>query len=233
MMKKILAVLLVLAAAGAVFFAAAHFAADGGEKEIPAAASAAGGPSAVSSSVSSAASAASLPASSSAIANAASLSQQDAEAAVQTRIPMDWDIYSLKESQNKASAGGTLCRTFEIWRDDYRVGPQILLAPDGSLYTRSYRDGGDTAPVPAAEDAAFGKEVHTVTGTLTEQSSMMSFFIRTADGTVLEIPKYGAGTDAVTDGSVAVGQRVRVSYTGVIRGDDMCRAFVTKAEPVR
>jgi hypothetical protein len=228
-MKKILAVLLVLAAAGAGTFV---YFQNRGASGAPADASESGVSSAVSSAASPAGSSevpSSQPETSSV--SGTSSAKDDAVRTIESAIDLDWKKYTLKESSNQDAFQGKTYRTFEIWYDDYQAGPKILLDPDdGKLYTRSYQDTAEK-PVPLSEDAAFDKTVHTVTGTVTEDGAMMSFFIETSDGTVLPIPRYGIDTDF--GGESVVGKQIRVYYTGVIRGDDMSRAFVTKAELVK
>lgn len=226
-MKKTLAVLLVLAAAGAVYLIWTHNAgAPGTPAAAPGSGISSGTAAASSETVSSGASSAQESGS------VSSGKEDEAVKNIKSQMDLDWNKYTVRESSQSVKLQGKTYRAFEIWRDDYQEGPRVLLDPDdGKLYTASYQAKETDKPVPLSEDKAFDKTVKTVTGTVTEDGAMMSFFIKTPGGDVLPIPRYGIEMN-FESGSV-VGKKVKVYYTGEISGDDMSRAFVTKAELVK
>lgn len=225
-MKKSLAVVLVLAAAGAVCLIWTQ---NAGTPGTPASVSGSG-----SSSYTAASSKAVSSETSSVWESGAASSEKEDEAVkkIKSQINLDWKKYTVREGSQPVKLQGKTYRAFEIWNDDYQQGPRILLDPDdGKLYTASYLAKETDKPIPLSEDKSFDKTVKTVTGTVTEDGAMMSFFIKTPDGTVLAIPRYGIEMNF--ESGSAVGKKVRVYYTGEIKGDDMSRAFITKAELVK
>lgn len=193
-----------------------------------------------SSSGSSAPSSDSSSASSSGSSEPAPSSQQESSAAqltdaqitekIRAEIPLDWKKYALKEQkENPVSAGGKTYRTYAAWDEDYEEGPLILFNPDdGKLYTYA---NGDSAPVLAADDAAFDKTVRTVTGVVTD-GAMMSIQIRTPEGNQLTVRRLGVELVNLDDG-FKVGNQVKVTYTGTYQGDNSQRMFVQKIEGIK
>ena len=141
-------------------------------------------------------------------------------------VPLDWNRYRLKGLGLK-TVKGKKYHEFEIWDEDYSVGPLLLVDPgSGKAYTWTPADSG---PVPAAVDKAFDKTPHTVTGVM-EDGAMMSILLKTDDGSKLTVRRLGVDTTGLR--SMVIGTRIKVTYTGVIKGNDMSRAFVTKLENV-
>lgn len=141
-------------------------------------------------------------------------------------VPLDWNRYRLKDLSLK-TVKGKKYHEFEIWDEDYSVGPLLLVDPgSGRVYTWTPADSG---PVPAAEDKAFDKTPHTVTGVM-EDGAMMSILLKTDDGSKLTVRRLGVDTTGLR--SMVIGTRIKVTYTGVIKENDMSRAFVTKLENV-
>jgi phosphotransferase system IIA component len=58
--------------------------------------------------------------------------------------------------------------------------------------------------------------------------AMMSITLKTADGSELIIHRVGVDTSGLK--SMKIGDRIKVTYTGVIKGNDTSRAFITKLE---
>jgi hypothetical protein len=147
---------------------------------------------------------------------------------VQNTIPLNWKKYTLRQSSQKKTIEGKTYQQYEIWDEDYQVGPKVLVDPsDGKVYTWT---ASDTAPVPASEDPAFDKTVHTVTGTMVD-GAMMSVVLKTPDGSELVVRRLGIDTSGLT--SMKIGDKIKVTYTGVIKGGDTSRAFIKKLENVK
>ena len=145
---------------------------------------------------------------------------------IKAAVNVDWSKYRLNKEEKK-TIGGTTYLAYTMWKDDYQEGPLLLVNPDtGKVYSWS---SSDKTPVPADEDEAFDKTVHTVTVTLTD-GAMMSYIGKTEGGSSLTLPRYGV--DLVNFDNVKIGDKVKVYYTGVINGEDMSRAFVTKLEKI-
>lgn len=157
---------------------------------------------------------------------AAGDSKQQSMNQIKTAVNLDWKKYTLKSSAQKTVKGKSY-NTFDIWDDDYQVGPKVLVDPnDGKVYTWT---SSDTAPIPVSEDKAFDKTVRTITGTI-EDGAMMSIVLKTPDGNELVVRRLGIDTSGLK--SMKVGKKVKVTYTGVIKGSDTSRAFITKLENV-
>jgi pyruvate/2-oxoglutarate dehydrogenase complex dihydrolipoamide acyltransferase (E2) component len=223
-MKKLGIIILFAAAAVAVGALIVRFA---GTKPAPASSSSlpqAAGPSAAApSSVPS--SQAEAPASSSA--SQAGGSDQQAMQAVKSQVRLDWNKYTLKAAQKQKTAQGKAYRTYELWDSDYQQGISILVDPDdGKVYTLG---PSDSSPVPAATDKAFDKTPHTVTGTMVD-GAMMSVQLKLPDGNQITVRRLGVDTSGLK--SMKIGDKIKVTYTGVINGSDTSRAFVTKLESV-
>ena len=145
---------------------------------------------------------------------------------IKSAINVDWKKYRLSK-QDKKTVNGKEYLTYTMWNDDYQEGPLILVDQStGKVYTWV---SPDKSPAPAENDKAFDKTVHTVTVTLTD-GAMMSYIGKTSDGKQLTVPRYDV--DMVNFDSVKIGDKVKIYYTGVIKGDDMSRAFVTKLEKI-
>ncbi len=144
---------------------------------------------------------------------------------IQKAVPVDWKKYTVKpasQSEQK-TVNGKKYQTYLMWDEDYQVGPAILVDPDGGkVYTWTE---SDSAPVPASEDKAFDKTEHTVTGTV-KDAAMMSVLIKTSDGRELSIRRLGIDTSGLK--SLTIGSKIKVTYTGVISGNDTSRAFIKK-----
>jgi hypothetical protein len=163
---------------------------------------------------------------SSAVRSKASQSQQKINQ-VKAAVNLDWKKYTLKAVASKVLKN-TAYDTYEIWDEDYLVGPKVLVdQSSGKIYTWA---SSDTAPVPVSEDKAFDKTVHTVIGTM-QDGAMMSIVIKTDDGNELSIRRLGVDTTGLK--SLKNGDRIKVTYTGVIKGNDTSRAFITKLENVK
>lgn len=144
-----------------------------------------------------------------------------------TAIDLDWNKYHLKAEKEK-TVNGKAYQAFSIWGEDYSVGPTVLVDPaDGKVYTWV---ASDSAPMPAAQDKAFDKTPHTITGIM-EDGAMMSITLKTDDGAELMVRRVDVDTTDLK--SMVIGDRIKVTYTGVIKGNDMSRAFVTKLENVK
>lgn len=197
----------------------------------------AGGP--VSSTPSSNASAASAPSSAPEVSSptgiassaaASGIPKEQAITQIKQSIGVDWNRYSVKSASQteQKTVNGKKYQTFIMWDEDYQVGPTILVDPDdGKVYTWTETD---SAPVPASEDKAFDKTPHTITGTVTD-AAMMSVLIKAEDGRELSVRRLGIDTSGLK--GLTIGNKIRVTYTGVIKGNDMSRAFVTKLESVK
>lgn len=147
---------------------------------------------------------------------------------IQSAINLNWKKYTLKKSYAKKTISGKSYLTFEIWDEDYIVGPTILVDPDTEkVYTWTQ---SDPAPIPAADDKAFDKTVHALTGTMLD-GAMMSIVLKGPDGSELNFRRLGIDTSGLT--SMKIGDKIKVTYTGVIKGSDTSRAFVTKLETVK
>lgn len=145
---------------------------------------------------------------------------------IKSSVKVDWKKYRLNKEDNKTVSGKTYL-TYTMWKDDYQEGPLILVDQDtGKVYTWV---SSDSSPVPAEEDKAFDKTVHTITVTITD-GAMMSYVGKTSDGNQLTVPRYGV--DLVNFDNIKIGNKIKVYYTGVIKGDDMSRAFITKLEKI-
>lgn len=225
-MKKILiSALVIVLAAGVGYFAYQYAKTPGGTASSSAAASSAGVSQQTASSAAAASSQSASAASSPAAASSAvSGAKQKDISSIQAAIDLDWKKYTLKASAAKVLKGKTY-RTYAIWDDDYCVGPTLLVDPDdGKIYTWTT---SDSAPVPAAEDKAFDKTPHTVTGTM-EDGAMMSIVLKTDAGNELVVRRLGIDTTGLK--SMKIGDKIKVTYTGVIKGNDTSRAFITKLE---
>ena len=93
------------------------------------------------------------------------------------------------------------------------------------IYLSGYRS------IPAAEDPAFDKTEHTVTGVITD-AAMMSIQIHTTDGDDLTVRRFGVELVNLDDG-FKIGRNVKVTYTGVCKDGDSQRMFVTKIEGIQ
>lgn len=144
---------------------------------------------------------------------------------IKAAVDLDWNRYVLKASQAKVLQGKTYS-TFDIWDEDYIVGPRILVDQDSKdIYTWA---PNDTSPVPVAEDKAFDKTPHTITGTV-KDGAMMSVTLTTSNGDIT-VRRLGIDTTKLT--SLKIGDRIKVTYTGIINGNDTTRAFIIKLETV-
>lgn len=224
MKKGILAVLVVAAAAvaGYLIFTQQNAAGPGGAASSSSAVSDASASSALSSeqAISSAQEASSSTA-------ASEIPKEQAVTLIKQAIPVDWSKYAVKAASQteQKTIDGKKYQTYFIWDQDYQVGPAILVDPDsGKVYTWA---AADAAPVPASEDKAFDKTEHTFTGTVTDVA-MMSIVVKTDDGRDFTVPRYGIDTSSLKE--LKIGSKIKVTYTGVIKGSDMSRAFVTKLE---
>mgnify|MGYP007017324807 FL=1 len=143
---------------------------------------------------------------------------------VKSEVKLDWKKYTLKPGKPKKLNGKTYS-TYEIWDEDYLEGPNILVDPtDSKVYTWT---SSDTNPIPAVKDKAFDKTPHTIVGTM-KDGAMMSILLTTDDGNELTIRRLGVDTSGLK--SLKIGDRIKVTYTGVIKGNDTSRAFITKLE---
>lgn len=146
---------------------------------------------------------------------------------IKSAINVDWKKYKLTEEKDKKTINGKTYLTYSMWNDDYQEGPLILVDKDtGKVYTWV---SSDSSPVPAEKDEAFDKTVHSVTVTITD-GAMMSYVGKTSDGYQLTVPRYGV--DLVNSSGIQIGDKIKIYYTGIIKGDDMSRAFITKLEKV-
>jgi hypothetical protein len=151
-------------------------------------------------------------------------SSEQPEELVRNSVDLDWSRYRLKETGAK-TVNGKSYLAFEIWDEDYNVGPLLLADPsDGAVYTWTSMD---SAPIPASEDKAFDKTLHTIIGEM-QDGAMMSITIRTDEGYQLVVRRLGVDTTGLK--SMVVGDRIKVTYTGVIKGSDTTRAFIVKLE---
>ena len=148
---------------------------------------------------------------------------------IKAAIPVDWNKYTLRQEANPVTVGKVTYLTYTMWDQDYQEGPQILVDPStGKVYTYT---SADKAPMPASTDPAFDKTVRTFTGTV-KDGAMMSVLIKTPDGKLLTVRRLGV--DLVNlDNGFTIGNKVQVSYTGVIQGNSMQRAFVKKIEGIK
>lgn len=155
--------------------------------------------------------------------------ENDATAAkIRAAIPADWKKYMLRKVTPSTVIGKKTYQTYSMWNQDYQVGPQILVDPDtGKVFTYTT---ADKTPVPAKTDKAFDSTVHSVTG-IVKDGGMMNILIKTSDGRQLSVRRLGVNLVNLDNGFV-IGNTVKVYYTGVIEGNSMQRAFVTKIEGV-
>lgn len=58
----------------------------------------------------------------------------------------------------------------------------------------------------------------------------MSILLKTDDGSELTVRRLGVDTTGLK--SMVIGAKIKVTYTGVIKGSNLTRAFVTKLENV-
>ncbi|MCI1965364.1 MAG: hypothetical protein LKJ17_04430 [Oscillospiraceae bacterium] len=158
-----------------------------------------------------------------------SLTDDQISEQIKAEVPLDWKKYALKEeTDNPVNFNGVTYRTYSVWDDDYVEGPLLLYSPkDGKVYAYV---SGDDAPVPAAEDPAFDKTEHTVTGVI-KDGAMMSVSIHTTDGQDLSIRRFGVEVTNLKDG-FKIGQNIKVTYTGVYKDNNSQRMFVKKIEGV-
>lgn len=146
---------------------------------------------------------------------------------IQKAVAMDWSKYTLRASAPKTIKNRTY-DAYDISDEDSLVGPKILVdQTSGKIYTWA---STDAAPVPIVEDKAFDKTVKTVTGTV-EDGAMMNVMLKTADGNELIVRRLGVDTSGLK--SLKIGDKIKVTYTGVINGSDTSRAFITKIENVK
>jgi hypothetical protein len=144
---------------------------------------------------------------------------------IKASVDLDWNRYVLKASEAKVLQGKTYS-TFDIWDEDYIVGPRILVDQSTkNIYTWA---PNDDSPVPAAEDKAFDKTPHSIIGTVKDGANM-SVTLTTANG---DITVRRLGIDTTKLSSLKIGDRIKVTYTGIINGTDTTRAFITKLETV-
>lgn len=144
---------------------------------------------------------------------------------IKAAVNLDWNKYTLKASQAKVLKGKTYS-TYDIWDEDYIVGPRILIDQSSkSIFTWA---PNDTSPVPVAEDKAFDKTLHSITGTV-KDGARMSVTLTTANGDIT-VRRLGIDTSKLT--SLKIGDRIKATYTGIINGNDTTRAFITKLENV-
>lgn len=145
---------------------------------------------------------------------------------VKAAVPLDWNKYHLKDF-NLKTVNGKKYHEFEIWDEDYAVGPFLLIDPeDGKVYSWA---PSDSRPILAAKDKAFDKTPRTITGVI-KDSAMMSILLKTDDGSELTVRRLGVDTTGLK--SMVIGAKIKVTYTGVIKGSNLTRAFVTKLENV-
>lgn len=148
------------------------------------------------------------------------------EERIKAAIDLDWSRYTLKVSTPKLLNDKTYS-TYDIWDGDYVAGPRILVDQSSrSIFTWA---PGDAAPIPVEKDKAFDKTVRTITGIM-KDGAMMSIVLTTDSGNQLTVRRLGVDTSKLT--SLKPGDRIRVTYTGVITGNDTTRAFITKLENV-
>lgn len=146
---------------------------------------------------------------------------------VRAAVRLDWKRYALKPSAQKIVKSKTY-HAYDIVDGDYVVGPKLLIDPgSGAVYTWG---ASDAAPVPAADDKAFDKTERSIVGTV-EDGAMMNVVLKTESGNELVVRRVGVDTTGLT--SLKIGDRIRVTYTGVISGNDTSRAFITKLETVK
>ena len=145
---------------------------------------------------------------------------------ITSAINLDWSRYKLKASAPKILKDKTYS-AYDIWDEDYVVGPRILVDRSSKgIFTWA---PSDSAPIPVEKDKAFDKTVHTITGIM-KDGAMMSIVLTTDSGNQLTVRRLGVDTSRLT--SLKSGDRIRVTYTGVITGNDTTRAFITKLENV-
>ena len=146
---------------------------------------------------------------------------------IQKAVALDWTKYTLRASAPKVIKNKTY-DAYDISDEDSLVGPKILVdRTSGKIYTWA---STDVAPVPITEDKAFDKTVKTVTG-IVEDGAMMNVMLKTADGNELIVRRLGVDTSGLK--SLKIGDKIKVTYTGVINGNDTSRAFITKIENVK
>lgn len=144
---------------------------------------------------------------------------------IKAAVDLDWNRYTLKASPAKVLQGKTYS-TFDIWDEDYIVGPRILVDQGTKdIYTWA---PNDTSPVPIAKDKAFDKTPHSIIGTV-KDGAMMSVTLTTSNG---DITVRRLGIDTTKLSSLKIGDRIKVTYTGIINGTDTTRAFIIKLENV-
>lgn len=160
--------------------------------------------------------------------SSAGTAKQESINKIKSAINLDWKKYTVKSSSAAKTIKDKTYSAFDIWDDDYQVGPKVLIGQsDGKIYTWT---ASDTAPILASEDKAFDKTVHTIIGTV-EDGAMMNVVLKTADGSELVVRRLGIDTTGLT--SMKEGDKIKVTYTGVIKGSDTSRAFITKLETVK
>jgi len=129
---------------------------------------------------------------------------------VKTAVPLDWNKYHLKDF-NLKTVNGKKYHEFEIWDEDYAVGPFLLVDPeDGRVYSWA---SSDSKLILAAEDKAFDKTPHTITGVI-KDSAMMSILLKTDDGSELTVRRLGVNTTGLK--SMVIGAKIKVTYTSSI-----------------
>lgn len=143
---------------------------------------------------------------------------------IQKAIPLDWKKYELKEKE-AVTIRKIKYWKFELWDDSYFQTPFILVNPqDGSVYTWLLTD---SAPVPAAEDKAFDKTPQTLTAVIFD-FTMNSIALKTSDGYEFTVPKNMIDTSGLN--GATYGDKVKITYTGVKKGNDFSRVFFQKIE---
>ena len=222
-MKKFWLIVLLAAVLAGVGWLIYRFTQNSGNNSLPAPVSSAS----VFSAASSQAGPGAAPSASAEPSSAPSAAARKYEDFAKTAIDLDWNKYHLKAEKEK-TVNGKAYQAFSIWGEDYSVGPTVLVDPaDGKAYTWV---ASDSAPMPAAQDKAFDKTPHTITGIM-EDGAMMSITLKTDDGAELMVRRVDVDTTDLK--SMVIGDRIKVTYTGVIKGNDMSRAFVTKLENVK
>lgn len=152
--------------------------------------------------------------------------QQTDPERIMAAIDLDWKKFTLKPSPSKVFKDKSYS-VYDIWNEDYVVGPKILVDQSSrNVFTWA---PGDASPIPAAKDMAFDKTLRTITGIL-KDGAMMSIVLTTDSGNTLTVRRLGVDTSRLT--SLKAGDRIKVTYTGVISGSDTTRAFIARLENV-
>jgi hypothetical protein len=154
------------------------------------------------------------------------VTEQQAVDKIQKTVSLDWNKYRLK---NKGSV--TIAKVaywkFELWDDCYYQSPFILINPQtGSIYTWMQ---SDAAPVPASEDKAFDKTPQIFIAFIYD-FSMNSISLKTSDGDEFTVPN---NIDTSGIHGAVCGDKVKITYTGIRKGNDMSRVFFVKIEKIK